>query len=139
MLAHQTAASVDANFNGSHRQVPVMKKPRLNYVELTVKDGAKSKAFYERAFGWSLTEFSPAYHATTTNDVDLGLEADAKAAPRAPLPIVHVDDLEAALTVVTAAGGKITVPIFSFPGGRRFHFLDPSGNELGVWQTAAHD
>jgi uncharacterized protein len=113
-----------------------MKKPRLNYVELPVADGPKTKAFYERAFGWSLTDFGPTYHATTTGDVDIGLQADSVATPRAPLPVIHVGDLDAALAAVIAAGGTITKPIFSFPGGRRFHFHDPAGNELAVWQTA---
>ena len=54
----------------------------------------------------------------------------------APLPVVRVDDLEAAFDAVTKAGGVIAKPIFSFPGGRRFHFIDPSGSELAVWQTA---
>lgn len=109
---------------------------RLNYVELPATDIAKAKAFYEKAFGWSLTEFGPSYAGTTTGDVDLGLQADKAEAPKAPLAIVETKDLEAALKSVTAAGGKITKPIFAFPGGRRFHFTDPSGNELAVWQTA---
>lgn len=83
-----------------------------------------------------LTSFGPTYAGTTTDDVDLGLRGDNAEAPKAPLPIVQSPDLEAALKAVTAAGGKITKPIFAFPGGRRFHFLDPSGNELAVWQTA---
>ncbi len=106
---------------------------RLNYVELAVTDIAKAKAFYEKAFGWSLTSFGPTYAGTTTGDVDLGLQADKAEAPKAPLAIVEPKDLEAALKSVTAAGGKITKPIFAFPGGRRFHFTDPSGNELAVW------
>ena len=114
-----------------------MKTPRLDYVELPAADGPKTKAFYERAFGWTLTDFGPTYHATTTGDVDVGLQADAKEAPRAPLPIIQVDDLESALAAVTAAGGKILRPIYGFPGGRRFHFHDPAGNELAVWQTMA--
>jgi predicted enzyme related to lactoylglutathione lyase len=111
-------------------------KARLNYVELPGANLAKSKQFYEAAFGWQLTSFGPTYAATTTDDVDIGLQGDHPEAPKAPLPIVHVTDLEAALKSVTAAGGKITKPIFSFPGGRRFHFSDPSGNELAVWTTA---
>jgi predicted enzyme related to lactoylglutathione lyase len=111
-------------------------KERLNYVELPATDIAKAKAFYEKAFGWSLTSFGPTYAGTTTGDVDLGLQADKAEAPKAPLAIVETKDLEAALKSVTAAGGKITKPIFAFPGGRRFHFTDPSGNELAVWQTA---
>lgn len=103
---------------------------RLNYVELPVADIATAKAFYEAAFGWSLTEFGPTYAATLTGDTDLGLQADAAEATRAPLPVIDVGDLEAALAAVTAAGGTIVRPIFAFPGGRRFQFLDPAGNEL---------
>lgn len=109
---------------------------RLNYVELPVKDVAETKAFYETAFGWSLTDFGPTYAATLTGDVDIGLQADASEAPRAPLPILHVADLDAALRQVTSAGGRVSKSIFSFPGGRRFHCVDPSGNEIAVWQTA---
>ncbi len=111
-------------------------KARLNYVELPGSNLAKSKQFYEAAFGWQMTSFGPTYAATTTDDVDLGLQGDQAEAPKAPLPVLQVGDLEAALKAVTAAGGKITKPIFAFPGGRRFQFQDPSGNELAVWTTA---
>lgn len=111
-------------------------KARLNYVELPATDIAKAKTFYEQAFGWSLTSFGPTYAGTTTGDTDIGLQADKTEAPNAPLAIIGTDDLDAALKSVTAAGGKIMKPIFSFPGGRRFHFTDPSGNELAVWQQA---
>jgi hypothetical protein len=111
-------------------------KARLNYVELPVTAIGPAKAFYEKAFGWSLTQFGPDYAGTTTGDVDLGLQGDKAEAPKAPLAVVQVGDLEAALKAVTAAGGKITKPLFEFPGGRRFHFKDPSGNELAVWQPA---
>ena len=110
---------------------------RFNYVELPVADIAAVKAFYEAAFGWSLTGFGPTYAATTTGDTDLGLQADAAEATQAPLPVIDVPDLEAALAAVEAAGGRIVRPIFAFPGGRRFHFLDPSGNELAA-VTADH-
>ena len=72
-----------------------------------------------------------------TGDVDLGLQADPSEWTKAPLPVVEVNDLEATLSAVTAAGAAITKPIFSFPGGRRFHFLDPSGNELAAMQADA--
>jgi len=103
---------------------------RLNYVELPVRDIGPAKAFYERAFGWALTEFGPTYAATLTGDTDIGLQSDSAEATRAPLPVIDVDDLEAALDAVTLAGGMIVRPIFAFPGGRRFQFLDPSGNEI---------
>lgn len=105
---------------------------RLNYVELPVGDTGVSRAFYESAFGWSLAEFGPTYAATTTGDTDIGLQGDPSEAPKAPLPVIEVDDLESALAAVEAAGGRIARPIFAFPGGRRFHFLDPSGNELAA-------
>jgi predicted enzyme related to lactoylglutathione lyase len=103
---------------------------RLNYVELPVRDVATAKTFYERVFGWSLTEFGPTYAATLTGDTDIGLQGDASEATRAPLPVIEVDDLEAALDAVSRAGAEIVRPIFGFPGGRRFQFLDPGGNEL---------
>jgi predicted enzyme related to lactoylglutathione lyase len=105
---------------------------RFNYVELPVGDVGAAKAFYEAAFGWSLTEFGPTYAATVTGDTDIGLQGDPAEAPQAPLPVIDVADLESALAAVEAAGGRIVRPIFAFPGGRRFHFLDPSGNELAA-------
>jgi predicted enzyme related to lactoylglutathione lyase len=105
---------------------------RLNYVELPVRDVAAAKAFYEAAFGWSLTDFGPTYAATLTGDTDIGLQGDPSEATAAPLAVIDVPDLEAALAAVEAAGGRITRPIFTFPGGRRFQFLDPSGNEVAA-------
>jgi hypothetical protein len=105
---------------------------RLNYVELPVREIGPAKAFYERVFGWTLTGFGPSYAATLSGDTDIGLQADAAEATAAPLPVIEVDDLEAALTAVETAGGTIVRPIFAFPGGRRFQFLDPSGNELAA-------
>jgi hypothetical protein len=106
--------------------------PRINYVELPSANFAASAKFYADAFGWSLTQFGPTYACTMTADVDLGLQGDMPEATKAPLPVIDVDDLEAALDVVQKAGGSIIRPIFAFPGGRRFHFRDPSGNELAV-------
>ena len=103
---------------------------RLNYVELPVRDIGPTKTFYETVFGWSLTEFGPTYAATLTGDTDIGLQADAEEVTKAHLPVIDVDDLEAALAAVTEAGGTIVRPIFAFPGGRRFQFLDPAGNEM---------
>jgi predicted enzyme related to lactoylglutathione lyase len=108
---------------------------RLNYVELPVGDLSAAKAFYEAAFGWSMTEFGPTYAATLTGDTDIGLQGDAAEATKAPLPVIEVDDLEAALRSVEEAGGAVLRPIFAFPGGRRFQFLDPSGNEVAAVET----
>ena len=105
---------------------------RINYVELPAANIAAAKSFYSSVFGWTLTDFGPTYAATTTGDVDLGLEGNRSEATTAPLPVIEVADLEAALAAVTRAGGRIVKPIFSFPGGRRFQFLDPNGNEMAV-------
>jgi len=85
--------------------------------------------------GWELTNFGPSYSCTLTGKVDLGLQGDMSEAPATPLPVVLVDDLEAAQTAVEEAGGTISKPIFAFPGGRRFHFRDPNGLELAIMQT----
>lgn len=111
---------------------------RLNYVELPVSDVGAARAFYEAAFGWEMTAFGPTYAATLTGDTDVGLQGDAAEATKAPLPVIEVDDLEAALAAVERAGGRIVRPIFAFPGGRRFQFLDPSGNEVAAVQSEAH-
>ena len=105
---------------------------RLNYLELPVRDVAGTKAFYEGVFGWSFAQFGPDYAATTSGDVDVGLNGEEEGASAALLPVIEVDDLEGTLAAVTAAGGIVTVPIFAFPGGRRFHFRDPQGHELAA-------
>lgn len=113
---------------------------RIDYVELPSATAHElTRAFYARAFGWRFTDFGPDYSATTSGDVDLGLQGDPSGALAAPLPVVRVNDLEAALDAVSKAGGTIARPIFSFPGGRRFHFIDPGGNELAVWQPSEDD
>lgn len=111
---------------------------RLNYVELPVRDLTEAKGFYEAAFGWSMTSFGPSYAATTSGDTDIGLQADPAEVPAAALAVIEVGDLERALESVRASGGVISRSIFAFPGGRRFHFRDPSDNELAVVQSG-HD
>ncbi|MBN8810835.1 MULTISPECIES: VOC family protein [unclassified Sphingomonas] len=106
---------------------------RISYLELPAKDVAGTRDFYARAFDWQFTDFAPHYAATTTGDTDLGINGSGDQPIPLLLPIVEVKDLEAAFESVTGAGGEITVPIFAFPGGRRFHFRDPAGSELGVF------
>jgi uncharacterized protein len=107
---------------------------RPNFIELPANDLVASQAFFEKVFGMKMTGFGPTYACTMTGDVDIGLQADAKEASKAPLPVIEVTDLEATLAAVTACGAVIVKPIFSFPGGRRFQFLEPSGNELAAMQ-----
>jgi predicted enzyme related to lactoylglutathione lyase len=107
---------------------------RIDYVELpSVTAHEVTRGFYARAFGWTFTDYGPDYAATTTADVDVGLNGQPGEALAAPLPVIRVDDLEAAFDEVSKSGGIIARQIFSFPGGRRFHFIDPSGSELAVW------
>jgi hypothetical protein len=105
---------------------------RICFVELPASDLGAARSFYADAFGLAFTDFGPSYSCTLTGDVDIGLQADASEATSAPLAVIAVDDLEASLEAVGKAGGVITKPIFAFPGGRRFHFRDPSGNELAA-------
>ena len=105
---------------------------RLNYLELPVADTARAKAFYGAAFGWDFTDFGPSYAATTSGDTDIGFQADDEAKTAAALAVIEVDDLDVALAAVEQAGGTVTMPVFAFPGGRRFHFRDPDGHELAA-------
>lgn len=103
---------------------------RLNYLELPVASTGPAADFYAKVMGWTFTDYGPDYAATTTGDTDLGLDADTTL--KTMLPVIQVDDLEATLAAVEAAGGIIVEPIFAFPGGRRFHFRDPDGHVLAA-------
>ncbi|WP_311029314.1 VOC family protein [Mesorhizobium koreense] len=103
---------------------------KFDYLEMQATGGTldSTKSFYSRAFGWSFTDYGPTY-AAFSEGLDGGFQADAGEA----LPVLYSENLEATKDAVEAAGGKIVRPIFAFPGGRRFHFTDPAGNELAVW------
>jgi predicted enzyme related to lactoylglutathione lyase len=105
---------------------------KIDYVEMPAGDLPATKAFYAAAFGWSFTDYGPEY-AAMSEGLDGGFYANAAEAVAKPLVILYATDLEAMEAKVIAAGATIVRPIFSFPGGRRFHFTDPSGNELAVW------
>jgi uncharacterized protein len=107
---------------------------RITFIELPAHATGPIKTFYADAFGLAMTDFGSSYACTMSGDVDLGVQADPAEVTRAPLPVLQVDNLEAALASVRRAGGVITKPAFSFPGGRRFHFRDPGGNELAAMQ-----
>ncbi len=104
---------------------------KIDYVEQPGGNLPVLKAFYADAFGWSFTDYGPGY-AAFNEGLDGGFDADPEAR-RTPMVILYAKDLEVMQAKVRAAGGVITRAIFSFPGGRRFQFRDPSGNELGVW------
>ena len=113
-----------------------MTPPRIDYVELPSATAHElTRAFYAKAFGWTFANYGPDYSATEGATVDVGLNGHQEDALSAPLPVIRVAVLEEALEMVCGAGGIVARPIFSFPGGRRFHFIDPGGNELAVWST----
>lgn len=105
---------------------------KIDYVELPSGAHPATKAFYASAFGWSFVDYGPTYAAFDAG-LEGGFQGDPAEAPAAPLVILYAEDLEAMLARVEAAGGAISKPVFAFPGGRRFHFRDPAGNELAVW------
>ncbi|MBK1868142.1 VOC family protein [Aestuariivirga sp. YIM B02566] len=110
---------------------------QIDYVEFNVADIARSKSFYGTAFGWSFTDYGPAYCEFNDGRLKGGLTTTAPVrASGGPLVILYADDLEAVEASVRRAGGEIRKPIFDFPGGRRFHFSDPDGYELAVWSAA---
>ena len=111
-----------------------MSDAHIDYVELPSAGAHElTRAFYRKAFGWTFADYGPTYSAVEGGAVSVGLQGDPEEALSAPLPVVRVTDLEAAFDAVTKAGGHIARPIFSFPGGRRFQFIDPGGNEIAVW------
>lgn len=111
---------------------------RLDYVELPVKSAKAATKFYGAAFGWSFTDYGPDYAAHEDGPSHLGIDGtDDPNKTAAILPVIRVDNLEDAHASVVSAGGTITQEIFDFPGGRRFHFKDPDGLELGCYEPSA--
>jgi predicted enzyme related to lactoylglutathione lyase len=116
-----------------------MSNPRdnhIDYIELPVATApafAAVKRFYGDVFGWSFQEWGQEYADTKDSGTTCGLSASAVHRPAKPLVVLFAADLEGARERVIKAGGKISKEIVSFPGGRRFHYIDPAGNELGVW------
>ena len=108
---------------------------KIDYIEFPGADLPASKAFFSQAFGWGFVDYGPTYAAFDHSQagVDGGFQADPSEKVGAPLVVLFSTDLEASLAKVLAAGGTITRPIFSFPGGRRFHFREPGGCELAVF------
>ncbi len=95
---------------------------------------AASRAFYESVFGWSFVSYGDEYVDTPDSGVTVGVNGFVEERQQTtPLAVVYVDDLEAARERVADAGGTIRHDIYEFPGGRRFHFVDPAGNELAIW------
>jgi predicted enzyme related to lactoylglutathione lyase len=106
---------------------------RVDYVEFKVTDLGAAKAFYSGAFGWKFQDWGPDYASFEDGRLAGGFHLSEEVARGGPLIIIYAVDLEAVEAAVRSNGGTVVKEIFSFPGGRRFHFTDPSGNELAVW------
>ncbi|MCR9190900.1 VOC family protein [Marinobacter adhaerens] len=109
---------------------------KINYVEIPAKDLEATKRFFGEAFGWTFVDYGPEYVAIENAGLDGGFfKSDnvATTATGSVLVVLFSTDLEVTLEKVESSGGKIVKDIFPFPGGRRFHFSDPNGNEYAVW------
>ncbi len=111
-----------------------MPKNHLAYLELPSADLAADKRFYTMLFGWQFQDWGEDYASFSHAGLDGGCNADPASKSKAPLAVIETDQIETMQERIQSAGGTVTLPIFAFPGGRRFHFLDPSGNELAVMQ-----
>ena len=125
----------DSNPTQSH---PTMPHEKINYVEFPAKDLAAGKRFFVEVFGWVFTDYGDAYCAFAAADAGLDggfFQSDKNATTDngSALVVFYSTDLADTMAKIEAAGGVIVKPIFSFPGGRRFHFADPNGNEFAVW------
>lgn len=111
----------------------------IDYVEVVVTDLAAATRFYSEAFGWSFVDYGAGYAgiASPDGDGEVGglLVADEPRPSGGPLVLLYSSDLDATIDGIVAAGGTILQLPYEFPGGRRLHFADPSGNELGVWAS----
>jgi len=105
----------------------------IDYIEFKAKDLTAIKKFYSEAFEWTFTDYGPKYTAFSNAGLEGGFEFTEEEIHNGVLVVLHHDDLEASKKKVLECEGKITKDIFSFPGGKRFQFSDPSGNELSVW------
>jgi predicted enzyme related to lactoylglutathione lyase len=112
---------------------------KLNYVEFPAKDLTATKAFFSAVFGWSFTDYGPDYTAFADQGLDGGFfrsELCSSTTTGAALLVFYSADIQATLTKVQQQGGTVVKALFDFPGGCRFHFTEPSGNEFAVWSES---
>jgi predicted enzyme related to lactoylglutathione lyase len=110
-----------------------MPSNHIDYIEFTGADLGAIKEFYSKAFGWVFTDYGSKYTAFSESGISGGFEQSDEKIRNGTLVVLYHENLEESLSKVLSAGGTITKEIFHFPGGRRFQFLDPAGNELAVW------
>ena len=105
----------------------------INYVEFKAKDLEEIKEFYTKAFGWTFTDYGSTYTAFSNSGLEGGFEKYEEEVINGALVVLYHENLESIKDTVIKSKGSISKDIFSFPGGRRFHFVDPAGNELAIW------
>ena len=110
-----------------------LKDNHINYIEFKAKDLEKIKEFYIQSFDWTFTDYGPTYIAFSNSGLVGGFEKTENEIINGVLVVLYHKNLDLIKNKIIEASGKIIKDIFSFPGGRRFHFIDPSGNELAVW------
>jgi hypothetical protein len=106
---------------------------RIDYIEFAATDISATKKFYSAVFGWKFTDYGPDYVSFEDGRLAGGFDKTASVGKTSPLVVLYSSELEKTQSTVAKHGGKIVKEIFSFPGGRRFHFTDPNGNEIAVW------
>ena len=132
-IASTSANNLSKIKNGN---TEMTKNNKINYIEIPARNIEATKAFFSEVFGWSFVDYGPDYCSFAAQGVDGGFfKSDLVVSTKngSPLIVLYSDALEATQEKIEKAGGKIIKPIFSFPGGRRFHFGDPNGNEFAVW------
>jgi len=110
-----------------------IKDNHINYVEFKAKDLEKIKEFYNKSFDWTFTDYGPTYTAFSDSGLEGGFEKTEYEIMNGALVVLYHTNLDLIKNKIIKSGGEISKDIFSFPGGRRFHFIDPAGNELAVW------
>ncbi len=111
---------------------------KINYIEFSTTDVAKTKTFYGNVFGWEFQDWGPEYVSFSSESGGIGGgfrkgPSPAASGESAPLVVLYSADLTSTQAAIAAAGGSVVVPTFDFPGGKRFHFSDGAGNVLAVW------
>lgn len=109
------------------------KANRIDYVEFSTTDMDQTKSFYRSVFDWSFQDWGPEYAGFDDGKTRGGFQKVDQLKSGGPLVVLYAEDLSEVADKVKAAGGKIVRDVFEFPGGRRFHFEDPTGNLLAVW------
>jgi len=110
-----------------------MKNNQINYIEFKAENLEAIKTFYSKCFNWVFTDYGPNYIAFSESGLDGGFEKSDSRIVNGALIVLYHENLDLVKNYVVEFGGNISKDIFSFPGGKRFHFLDPAGNELAVW------